>query len=721
MSATRLTRIQRFIYSHHFIGGIRRGAGVLLVFGLGLLLPGADSQALIAALGALCVAIIDQPGPLRQRMREMLGGLVLGTLAVSLTGVASTHPIWLLVAVVGQTFFFSMFAVYGKRGGIIGLACLILTVVTMHSTLTPDQVIEHALVTLGGGAVYLLFSSLTSRPLQVREEEQSLAVALLSTADYVAARAEMYDADVDIDDHYRQLISKQSTMSDQHQAARDMILRRMNRQSVANSPRRRMVWNVFIDMVNMLDMLVGTHTDYSLLQRALSQSDTLLFMRDALLKMSLELERIALAVTQEKRLMRRNSVKAELRALEYDIEVMKQQGFAAQNPEVYSLCVQILRRLRNVNRCIERMLVQTSLPADATALQPMQLDTSLTDFLSRQSFNPRLFTSNLRLDSPPFRFSLRVCMAVAVGLGIGLVIPQVGPHAYWIVLTIVIIMKPGFALTRQRNTARLVGTLFGCGLAFLLFYFTTNGHLLLATLVVSLIAGFSFMLVNYLVASVFNTMTVLIMLHFLLPDTFGLVGERALDTTIGSLVALAFSYVLPWWEARSLPSMADAAIRANERYLRAGIEQLQPLVDQTQKVSATAWPLARRNTLVAFSNFAEAFYRMMGEPPNRQAHVAEYNNLLIQNHVLATEIATTIQQLQAQTELPAPALTFLDEMDMALVNRDLQRANQNLDIDLSAYPGADWIYPIKQLQRAVQSIVRESLLLKDLPSTHAPS
>ena len=720
MSATRLTRIQRFIYSHHFIGGIRRGAGVLLVFGLGLLLPGASSQALIAALGALCVAIIDQPGPLGQRMREMLGGLVLGTLAVSLTGVASSHPIWLLVAVVGQTFFFSMFAVYGKRGGIIGLACLILTVVTMHSALTPDQVIEHALVTLGGGAIYLVFSSLTSRPLQVREEEQSLAVALLSTADYVAARAEMYDADVDIDDHYRQLISKQSTMSDQHQAARDMILRRMNRQSVENSPRRRMVWNVFIDMVNMLDMLVGTHTDYTLLQRALGPSDTLLFMRDALLKMSLELERIALAVTQEKRLMRRNSVKAELRALEYDIEVMKQEGFATQNPEVYSLCVQILRRLRNVNRCIERMLVQTRLPADATALQPTQLDTSLTDFLSRQSFNPRLFTSNLRLDSPPFRFSLRVCMAVAVGLAIGLLIPQVGPHAYWIVLTIVIIMKPGFALTRQRNTARLVGTLMGCGLAFLLFYFTTNDQLLLATLVVSLIAGFSFMLLNYLVASVFNTITVLIMLHFLLPDTFGLVGERALDTTIGSLVALAFSYVLPWWEARSLPSMADAAIRANERYLRAGIDHLQPPVDQTQKLSANAWPLARRNTLVAFSNFAEAFYRMMGEPPARQAHVAEYNNLLIQNHVLATEIATTIQQLQTQTQLPAPALAFLHEMDLALVNRDLQRANQNLDIDLSAYPGADWIYPIKQLQRAVQSIVREALVLKDLPVAYAP-
>ncbi|MCD8538140.1 MAG: FUSC family protein [Burkholderiaceae bacterium] len=714
MSATRLTSIQRFVYSHHFISGVRRGAGILLVYSLGLLLPGGSGQALIAALGAACVALIDQPGPLPLRIREMAGGLVLGAVAVSLTGLASHHPMWLLLAVVGQTFFFSMFAVYGKRGGVIGLSCLILTVVTMHSELTPDQVLEHVLVTVGGAASYILFSILASRPLQVREEEQSLSVALLATADYIAARAEMYEADADLDERYRQLIATQATMSDQHQAARDMILRRMSKASVERSPRRRMVWNVFIDMVNMLDLLVGTHTDYALLQRTLGQSDTLIFMRDALLKMSLELERIASAVIQEKHLMRRNSVKAELRALEYDIEVMKRQGFATENLEAYSLCVQILRRLRNVNRCIERMLSQTSMPPDIKALNPAQLDTSLSDFLSRQSFSPKLITSNLRLDSPPFRFSLRVAMAVAVGLSIGLAIPEIGPHGYWIVLTIIIIMKPAFSLTRQRNTARLIGTLIGCGLAFLLFYVTTDPQILFTTLVVSLITGFSFILLNYLVASVFNTVTVLIMLHFLLPETFGLVGERAIDTTIGSLVALAFSYVLPWWEARSLPSLADAAIRANETYLKAGLEQLNKRDDQTRSESANAWPLARRNMMVAFSNFAEAFYRMMGEPPSRQQHVAEYNNLLIQNHVLASEVATAIQQLQAQSELPAAAVAFLQDMDIALQDRDLDRASKDANAVLIEYSGADWIFPIKQLQRAVQSIVRESVLLKGL-------
>lgn len=715
MSNNRLNLIQRFLYSHHFVSGVRRGAGIVLAFVVIWLMPSDSTQPLIAALGAGCVALIDQPGPLPNRIKEMIGGLLLGAVAVSLTGFASSHPVWLLVDVVAQTFVFSMFAVYGKRGSVIGLSCLILTIVTMHSALSPNEVLEHTLMTMSGAAVYILFSTLASRPLQVREEEQSLSVALFATADYVAARAEMYDPSTNIDDGYRQLISKQSAMAEQHQAARDMILRRMNRETVEKSPRRLMVWNVLIDMVNMLDMLVGTHTDYTLLHRTLGDSDTMLFMRDALLKMANELERIALAVTREKRLMRRNSVKAELRALEYDIEVMKRQGFAEQHPETYTLCVQILRRLRNVNRCVERMLSQTSMPAGATALSTSQLDQSLSDFLSRQSFRPGLLTSNLRLDSPPFRFSLRVSLAVAMGLGVGLAIPQIGPHGYWIVLTIIIIMKPAFSLTKQRNNARLVGTLIGCAIAFLLLYLTNDSDILLIALVVSLITGFSFILLNYLIASVFNTVTVLILLHFFLPSSFDLASERAIDTVVGSLIALVCSYVLPWWEARSLPSLAEAAIRANQNFLSAGLQLIEPDNALNHSKAPNLWPLARRNMLVAFSNFAESFYRMMGEPPSRQEHVAEFNNLLIQTHVLATEISTAIVQLQSQATVPPPALFYLRQMDQALKDRDLERASQDLSIDWREYPGADWVYPLKQLQRATQSIIRESMLLKTIP------
>jgi uncharacterized membrane protein YccC len=711
MLGNRLTSIQRFLYSHHFIGGIRRGAGVILAFCLALLITDDGGQALIAGLGASCVAIIDQPGPLGTRLPEMFGGMILSAIAVSVTGMVSSDQFWLLVAVAAQTFFFSFLVVYGKRGGVIGLSCLILTVITMHSALTPDEVMGHTLTTVLGAATYILVSALASKPFQIREEEQSLSVALFATADYVSARAELYDANTDIDDGYRKLIAKQSKMAEEHQAARDMIMRRMSPQSVADSPRRRMVWNVHIDMVNMLDMLVGTHTDYTLLHRTLGSSDTLIFMRDALLKISMELERIALAVTREKKVLRRNSVKAELRALEYEIELMKRHGFSEQQPESYVLCVQILRRLRNINRCIERMMQQTNMPADAPALHVAQLGSSMTEFLSRQSFRPKLLTSNLRLDSPPFRFALRVTIGVAIGLAIGMAVPQIGAHAYWIVLTIIIILKPAFSLTKQRNNARLIGTLLGCGLAFGILKLTDDPYWLGVILVLSLISTLSLMLLNYLAATIFTTLAVLIGLHFLLPSSLDLANERAIDTIIGSVVAFLCSYILPWWESRSLPSLADAAIRSNQSYLDAGIQRLEAITSSEVKPSPTAWPLARKNMLVAFSNYAEAFYRMMGEPTSHQEHVSEYNNLLLQTHVLATEVATSISLLETQDPPSGAAIFYLQQMSQALKERDLERASQEIKIDDPTLKGADWVFPIKQLQRAVQSIIRESRVL----------
>jgi len=718
MLGARLNRLQRFVYSHHFVGGLRRGTGVLMAFLLVTLLASGPNNGLIAGLGALCVALIDQPGPVAVRLREMLVGLTLGMVAVGLTGLASQNPLLLLLAVVAQGFFFSLFAVYGKRGTVIGMACLVLAVVTMHTSFTLQEVLWHVLTSASGALIYMAVSLLSSRPLQVREEEQALSVALFATADYVAARADMYEPDADIDDGYRRLISSQSKMTEQHQAARDMILRSISPQSLKHSPRRTAVWNVFIDMVNMLDMLVSTHTDYTLIHRTLGHADILIFSRDALGKMALELERIALAVTREKPLIRRNSVKAEIRAMEFELEKMKQSGFADGEPEAYTVCVQIFRRLRNVNRQIERMLDQTQFPAINEPLNPAQLDDSLIDFLSRQSFHPTLLTSNLRLDSPPFRFALRVTLAIAIGLSIGLLLPIVGDHGYWIVLTIVIIMKPAFSLTKQRNNARLTGTLIGCALAFLLFAVTNETEYLLAALIVSLIAGFSFLVINYLVASIFNTITVLLVLHFVFPHTVDLVNERAIDTIIGSVVAFACSYFLPWWEARSLPSLSEAAIRANERFLSTGLALFDSdKAGKPDKSRPNAWPLARRNTLVAFSNFAEGFYRMMGEPHSRQQFVAEYNHLLIQNHILAAEIVATVSQLRAQPERAAAALEFMRVLDKALIDRDLAAASQAPpSFDKHTTP-ADWLYPLKQMQRAVQSIIRESNSIRGIPST----
>ena len=708
--------LQRFLFSHHFYSGVRRAAGILIPIAILGGLFGWYASGLTATFGALCVAFIDQPGPHEHRAREMLGGTLLSTLTVTLTGFASANPLLLWCAVIGQCFAFSMLAVYGKKGGQIGFACLLLMTVTLHNTLTATEVWVHALTSLGGGLFYTLFSYSVSRVMQLREKEQALSVALFATADYIARRADMYDLGLDLEDSYRKLIVCQADMTDKHQGARDMVLRGLATAQAQSDASRVMLWNLFVEMIAILDLLVATRTDYAFLRQKLQGSDALLFMRDALHKMSSDLERIALAVARENTATQRSSVKAELRALEFEIQQMQNEGLALREPELYALCIEILRRLRNSAKVIDRMIVTTRRGRDAPLLDAVKIDRSLTQFLSRQQYPPRLITSNLRLDSPFCRYALRVTLAVGIALTLSTLIPTLARQGYWILLTVLIIMKPGFALTRQRNGWRLLGTLLGCGFAFGILYTTQHETWLFAAMVLSTIIGGSMLQINYLVASAFNTNAVLLAFNFLDPGATTIIADRALDTFLGSTIAFACSYVLPWWEAQFMPSLMRAAISANREYLRAALAQLQARETNATEPEAKRADfnlrLARKNVHVALANFAEAFHRMILEPKSRQWHVIELNNIVMQNHMLASQISGVTTVLMNAPKIPEASTAFLSALLPQLLPAP-EQPTPPVPKELLDGTFPDLTYPLKQLQRSVSLINEEIEVIYD--------
>lgn len=753
----RIASIRRFLYSHYFFGGVRQGVGMLLpVLVLGGLF-GNYTTGLVATFGAQCLAIIDQPGgPQRHRTNEMLGGAALGTVTVIITGLASTNPILIWLVVIAQCFVYSMFTVFGKRGGLIGFAGLLLMTLTMHSPLQPHEVFAHAVATLGGALFYVVFSLGFSRLFWLREEQQAMSVALFATADYVAARAAFYDETADLDEAYRTLIQRQSVMTEKHQAARDMVLRALPRGKGVGDRQRVMIWNMFVDMLQLLDTLVATHTDYAALRRTLAGNDCLMFMRDALVKMSLELNRIALDVSRGRQVQYRSSAKAELRAIEYEIEQLKQQGLGEREPEMLALIIQVLRRLRNSARIVDRLADHTAASPDAKPTDVLRINKSLTRFISRQEFRFGLLTSNLRLDSPHFRYALRVTAAAAIAMTLASrwLSPEFSAHNYWIMLTIVIIMKPGFALTRQRNGWRLGGTLIGCICALLLFNLTDSPEILFAVLLGACIMGNSLVQLNYMASAIFNTLFVVLVFHFVSPGTVSMavIGERAIDTLLGCALALICSYILPWWEARYLKPLAAAATRANREYLLAGLRYVEAM--QTHAGSATnagttagtntatttaanattnattaadtpavidadlAWRLARKNVHIAFSNFAEAFYRMMSEPKSHQLSVPELNNLLIQNHVLASQITAAIPILAALPRTPEAVQLALNGMVDLLDEKRPQIATTLPTQFDTAGEQAALAYPLKQMLKAAHMIRQELQALAD--PTHAP-
>lgn len=722
------SQLQRFLYSHHLFSGIRRAAGTLLPVTILGGLFGWYAAGLVATFGALCVAFIDQPGPHEHRGREMLGGTLLSTLTVAITSLASNYPLLLWLAVIGQCFAYSMLSVYGKKGGLIGFACLLLMTVTMHEALSADEVWLHTLTSFGGGLFYTVFSYSLSRAMNLREKEQALSVALFATSDYVAQRAEMYNLDRDLDESYRLLISRQSNMTDKQQAARDMVLRGLTDKTQTQHPKRLMLWNLFVDTIEILDTLVATRTDYSLLRAKLADSDLLLFMRDALYKMSVDLDRIALAISRERIAAPRNTVKAELRAIEFEIDLMERSGYAQREPDVYGLCVEILRRLRNSANAVQRMIIATDPNKNTQAMQPSVLDQSLSQFLSREKYRLGMLTSNLRLDSPICRYALRVTLAAACAMAVWTLIPALAPQGYWILLTVLIIMKPGFALTRQRNGWRLFGTLIGCVVALGALYSTDNNTWLFAAMVVSTIIGGSLLQLNYMLASVFNTNAVLLAFHFVDPSASTVITDRAIDTLIGSAISFACSYFLPWWEAQFMPSLARAAINANREYLRAGLQYVDAL--QTHKKdpqspeihrAEVAWRLARKNVYVALSNFAEAFYRMMLEPRTRQWHVVEFNNLMIQTHMLASQINAVMHAL---TSSPQPHPVVIEHLGQIIPHLQPDQSVPLPRLPETIVDGSlpSFAYPMTQLQKTIANIDAEiSVIHSNISPPPSPS
>ncbi|TEA78613.1 FUSC family protein [Allopusillimonas ginsengisoli] len=770
---SRLPQLQRFFYSHYFFGGVRQAIGVLLP---ALLLAGVMQMyvvGIIASIGASCVAVLDQPGgPRRYGRNGMLAAILLGSLTALITGFASSHSMLIWLAVPLLSFLFSMFSVFGKQGGLLGFACMLIMTLTMRTPLATHEVLTHTLYSFAGGFFYFSYSLLAHRLLWHREIQQALSAALFATADYMATRSRFYDVNADLETSYRQLIHAQSAMTEKHQAARDTVLRELPRGRGRADQLRARSLNVFIDMVALLDTLVATHTDYATLRRTLPDSDVLLFGRDALRKLSRNVSMLALDIVRNKHMRERSSVKAELRAIEYELEKYRQDGMAEKAPEVYALLVQVLRRLRNASHLVNRMAEHMSNSASAE-LVDLRLEKSMNRFVTRQKWRLGMLTSNLRMDSSHCRYALRVGLATLLAMTLSALFALtlkaealssgLSSHSYWIILTIIVVMKPGFALTRQRNGWRLAGTLIGCVLALILFNVTQNTNAYLAVLIVTCILGYSLVQLNFMMAAIFNTIFVLMVFHFIAPSSNLVIGERLVDTFAGCAIALLCSYVLPWWEYNFMASLANALKRANLELLNSGLEyarlsrqqtavrgkaaQSEPTssldrasdgtpdspanakpdgsetgiadpsmsladLDAQQHEAEIRWRVARKNVHIAFSNFAAAFYRMMDEPIKRQRNLPELNHLLIQNHVLALQLTSAIPILASLPSVPHGIQKTLDTINSYLLDQD---ADPPASIETEGEL-ATLAYPLRQMVKAAELIRQE---MRGLQQTQA--
>ncbi|CAG4923112.1 FUSC family protein [Paraburkholderia gardini] len=559
--------IKKFLYSQYFYGGLRIAVGVSLPAVLCLVVFHNRDLGFTIATGALGACVVDMPGPLKYKHNEMLACTVIGFLSALATGLATVNSVALWCTVVPLTFVLSLIVVYGNRWPQISFATLFMMIMTLEDHFTPVQALVNASWILLGGLWYTYWATLVSRWQMHRIEQQALAEGVFACADYLLARSDFYDLDRDLDECYRNLVARQIAAVERQDAARDIVLRNLPKlKSGRMDGRRAALFNLFINTVDLHELIVGAHTDYPLVRNTFGGSDLLIFYRDLMRKVAADLEDIGLAALRNRPPRLRISTKAELRAIEYELEQLRKQDVQAKNPEAYAAVSATFRRIWSATRLIDRM--RKSLADDASVTETeVRVDQALSRFISSRRVPFRQIFSNLTMASPSFRHALRVTIAVAVGFWLGRLLPLT--NAYWIVMTTVIILKPGYSLTKQRNGQRIIGTMIGCTASIALMIFVKEPHILLIVMFASMVMSYSLLLFNYTASVVFTSSYVLLMFHLLAPGSLHIIGERAIDTVVGCAIAIAASHLFPYWEYRLMGKLVNDMISATRQYLEA--------------------------------------------------------------------------------------------------------------------------------------------------------
>ncbi|HLI94341.1 MAG TPA: FUSC family membrane protein [Puia sp.] len=614
---------RKFIHSHYLNAAIRITVGVSLPCAL-LALVHHLSAGIVVSIGAMCVGNTDNPGPIHHRRNGMAVGILVVFVVALVTGWASASPFLTGCCVLLFCFVFSLMGIYGSRATSIGLNALLIMVLNIGHHVQGWDVVRNALYVLAGGLWYMGLSLLLYSFRPYRLIQQALGDCVQATAGYLRIKASFYSPQVDYDKSYRQLLDSQSSIQVKQDLLRELIFKSRNivRESTLTG---RILTMIFLDSIDLFERIMTSQQDYRLLHRLFGDSQLLADCRKLILDLASELDEIGLAIMAGRPSVDRSTLSIRIRELRAKLALNPPEGVADLG--------NILDSIEDINERLH--VLQAFTTYDRQLIRHFPADFDYGRFAARQNMDRKLITDNLTLESNIFRHSLRVSVATVTGYIVSRFLP-VG-HGYWILLTVIVILKPVYSLTKQRNFQRLTGTLCGAVLGFLLIYFIHDRPALFAVMIFFMIGTYAFLRTNYLVAVIFTTPYVLLLFHLLYPVGFKvIIADRVLDTLIGSAIAfLANIFIVPTWEHQRIGDTMAAALKANISYFRdvAAAYFGRPVGVQDYKLS-------RKHAFVALANLSDAFGRVLSEPRRRQRRMTEMHQFVVASQMLTSYVAT---------------------------------------------------------------------------------
>ncbi|HEY1589017.1 MAG TPA: FUSC family protein [Rhodanobacter sp.] len=581
---------------------LRNTAAVILPLGIGLA-TGHTEVGLAIGAGALDTMFSDQPGPYRQRMRQLL-------LASLAAGVASLCgfligglllPMLLATAACG--FFGGLLVVFGTDTARVGMTSMILLVITASTPTSPVGALSGAALIFSGGLLLTLFSLAAWPWHRYLPERHALANVYAGLA--MLARKQTHD-DADVPALTEAMTTLQQTLLGEHRAH--------GRAMEAFGVLLELAERIRLELTAMAELHANstTHT---------------MFRDDA----SRVLAAIAGALEQGESPEQAARALQTLQASEHALldGSTSTGGLAAH---IHALSGQLAAAVRNADWAGSRGELRAS--AAETHL-PKALRSSSAWATLRASLTPR---------SVAFRHALRMAVCLSAALWISRLLQL--PHGYWLPMTAAIVLRPDFAATFNFGLLRVLGTVLGLVLTTALLHFTPSEPWAHLALMAVLCMAFRYLATaHYGIAVAALTGTVVILLSYEGVGSSAAVVDRVINTALGCGMALLAYVAWPTWERGRARAALAVMLDAYASYLRA---LAQPEQRQVHHEARSAARTARTNAQASID-------RMRSEPGTPPELLALARALFANGNRLARTAMTLEAMVDDLATLPAQA------------------------------------------------------------------
>ncbi|WP_111858356.1 YccS family putative transporter [Acinetobacter sp. CFCC 10889] len=477
------------------------------------------------------------------------------------------YPIFFAFGLIISCICWILLGSLGRRYATISYGCLVISVYSMLGVHLFDTWYMQPSLLVIGAAWYGLISTISFLLFPVRQVQDKLSQCYSSLGDFLFAKSNLFDVDMTADSYQDSMINLSMENGKLIGIFNDMktaLLTRLKGDRGQRDTRRSLQYYFVAQDIH--ERADSAHIDYQKLAKIFEHSDILFRFQRILSLQGKACKDLSDSI------LNRNTYQHNVR-FSHAFKNLRQSLDRLRSEQNYdqiwiNALFSLYQNLKSIDAQLQNVETERHIKYD----QSKQIENQLKDddLKGWDDIFSRI-KQHLTPESVLFRHAIRVSIVLFIGY-VFVQITQI-EYGYWVLLTALFVSQPNFNATKRRLRLRIIGTLAGIivGYIILLYVQTLEGQLII--LILSGVLFFDLRSKQYAQATAF--ITILALINFNLD---GLGFEAALPRLIDTVIGCAFAwfgvtFIFPDWKFRHLPRTINRSLESQCQYLADVVNQ----------------------------------------------------------------------------------------------------------------------------------------------------